>query len=62
MIGAYALDVGEITETKLIVVPEADGHTAHLHDLSDLTQTFLDELNAFSPRTGCGPAPQSVKR
>ncbi len=47
VIGAYALGVGEITETKLIVVPEADGHTEHLHDLSDLTQTFLDELDAF---------------
>ena len=47
VVGAYLLDVGEITETKLIVVPEAGGHYAHLTDLFELNQTYLDELDAF---------------
>ena len=47
VIGAFALQVGDIAETKLIVVPETDHHADHLNDLGDLPPAFLDELDAF---------------
>ncbi len=47
IIGAYSLEVGEIVETKLIVVPESDHHADHVQDLADLPKAFLDELDAF---------------
>ncbi len=47
VIGAFALQVGDIAETKLIVVPETDHHADHLQDLTDLPPAFLDELDAF---------------
>ena len=48
VIGAFALQVGDIAETKLIVVPETDHHADHLHDLGDLPPAFLDELDVAS--------------
>jgi inorganic pyrophosphatase len=47
VIGAYLLQVGEIEETKLIAVPEADHHSDHLQDLDDLPSKFVEELDAF---------------
>lgn len=47
VIGAYLLRVGEIEETKLLAVPEADHHKDHLHDISDLPPRFVEELDAF---------------
>ncbi len=47
VLGAYALEVGGETETKLIVVPETDHHGHHLNDLGDLPPAFLEELDAF---------------
>ncbi len=47
VIGAYTLQVDDVAETKLIVVPEGDHHGAHLEDLGDLPEAFLDELDAF---------------
>ena len=47
VIGAWSLQVGDIEETKLIVVPEADHHADHLHDLADLPSAFVEELDAF---------------
>ena len=47
VLGAYELEVGGETETKLIVVPETDQHADHLQDLGDLPSAFLDELDAF---------------
>lgn len=47
VIGAYRLRVGEIEETKLIAIPEADHHGDHLQDLGDLSAAFVDELDAF---------------
>ncbi len=47
VIGAYLLQVGDLEETKLIVVPERDHHADHLSDLGDLSEAFLDELDAF---------------
>lgn len=47
VIGAYLLEVGGETETKLIVVPDKDHHADHLRDLGDLPTAFLDELDAF---------------
>ena len=41
VIGAFALQVGDIAETKLIVVPETDHHADHLHDLGDLPPTLV---------------------
>ncbi len=47
VLGSYTLEVGDVLETKLIVVPESDQHQAHLADLGDLPDAFLDELDAF---------------
>ena len=47
VLGVYVLEVGDVEETKLIAVPEADHHSDHLRDLDDLPQAFLDELDAF---------------
>ncbi len=47
VLGAYSLEIGGEEETKLIVVAEADHHSAHLKDLGDLPGAFLDELDAF---------------
>lgn len=44
---AYTLQVGDVLETKRTVVPEHDHHGDHLQDLSDLSEAFLDELDAF---------------
>lgn len=47
IIGAYLLQVGDIEETKLLAVPERDHHADHLRDLSDLSEAFREELDAF---------------
>lgn len=47
VIGGYVLRVGDIEETKLLAVPEADHHKDHLQDLSDLPSRFVEELDAF---------------
>ncbi|GAA1479496.1 inorganic diphosphatase [Nocardioides aestuarii] len=47
VIGGYLLQVGDIEETKLLVVPERDHHSDHLSDVSDLPSAFLEELDAF---------------
>jgi inorganic pyrophosphatase len=47
VVGAYLLEVGDLLETKLIVVPERDHHSDHLQDLDDLPSAFLEELDSF---------------
>ena len=47
VLGAYVLEVGDITETKVIAVPENDHHADHLHELGDLPDAFLEELDSF---------------
>ncbi len=47
VLGAFVLQIGEDTETKLLCVPERDHHQDHLTKLSDLPDHALEELDAF---------------
>ncbi|MBD8868876.1 inorganic diphosphatase [Nocardioides donggukensis] len=47
VIGSYLLRVGDVDETKLIAVPEADHHADHITDLLEMPEAFLEELGAF---------------
>ncbi|SEE88332.1 inorganic pyrophosphatase [Ruania alba] len=47
VIGGMSLQVGDIAETKLLVVPEADHHSDHLTDIDDLPEAAVEELEAF---------------
>jgi inorganic pyrophosphatase len=58
VLGAYRLQVGEIEETKLLAVPEADHHYDHLSDLFDLPAAFREELDAFFTAYRMLEAPQ----
>lgn len=47
VLGAFELQIGEETETKLLCVPERDHHQDHLRSLVDLPDQALEELDSF---------------
>jgi inorganic pyrophosphatase len=47
VLGAFVLEIGDDTETKLLCVPESDHHQDHLRSLSDLPDHAREELDAF---------------
>lgn len=47
VLGAFVLQIGDETETKLLCVPEGDHHQDHLSKLSDLPIQTLKELDSF---------------